>query len=234
PSGVGNEHFVQPNTLFDYQIRFQNTGSASALKVVVVDTLPAQLDPATLQLGASSHNYNLSIDGYNGRLMLIFTFNGINLPDSSSNLLGSQGFLKFKIAAKADVPLETTISNNAYIYFDYNEPVITNNAWVTIHYFKIDDPIAVTVTPTATPVISIPNDFKLYPNPSKQHSLLDLGKTYENIQVKIETINGQVVYNQQFLQKNQVLLNAEQLDAGIYFVRIITQNQNAVLKWIKQ
>ena len=39
---------------------------------------------------------------------------------------------------------------------------------------------------------------------------------------------------QQFLQKNQVLLNAEQLDAGIYFVRIITQNQNAVLKWIKQ
>ena len=84
---------------------------------------------------------------------------------------------------------------------------------MTIHYFKIDDPIAVTVTPTATPVISIPNDFKLYPNPSKQHSLLDLGKTYENIQVKIETINGQVVYNQQFLQKNQVLLNAEQLDA---------------------
>jgi uncharacterized repeat protein (TIGR01451 family) len=234
PSGVGNEHFVQPNTLFDYQIRFQNTGSASALKVVVVDTLPAQLDPATLQLGASSHNYNLSIDGYNGRLMLIFTFNGINLPDSTSNLLGSQGFLKFKIAAKADVPLETTISNNAYIYFDYNEPVITNNAWVTIHYFKIDDPIAVTVTPTATPIISIPNDFKLYPNPSKQNSLLDLGKTYENIQVKIETINGQVVYNQQFLQKNQVLLNAEQLNAGIYFVRIITQNQNVVLKWIKQ
>lgn len=235
PSGVSNSHWVQPNTLFDYVIRFQNTGSASAIKVVVVDTLPAQLDPATLQFGTSSHSYELSVDGVDDRPILIFTFNNINLPDSTSDLLRSQGFLKFKIAAK-QVPMETLISNNAYIYFDFNPPIVTNNAWVTIHEFKIDDtPIEVIESETITAIPYVqPSNFRLYPNPGKQYTLLDLGKSYEKVQIKIETINGQVVYNQQLGQKNQVLINTEYLSTGIYFVTIVTDQQNTVLKWVKQ
>ncbi len=58
--------------------------------------------------------------------MLQFEFANIQLPDSTTNLAGSQGFLSFHIDQKPELPLQTLIENRAAIFFDFNAPVLTN------------------------------------------------------------------------------------------------------------
>ncbi|MFZ1398080.1 MAG: T9SS type A sorting domain-containing protein, partial [Candidatus Promineifilaceae bacterium] len=52
-------------------------------------------------------------------------FDDINLPDSTSDEAGSHGFVKFRIRPLQPLMAGTVIENTANIYFDYNEPVIT-------------------------------------------------------------------------------------------------------------
>jgi uncharacterized repeat protein (TIGR01451 family) len=125
PEGLTEEKFTPTNTDLHYLIRFQNTGTDVAYRVVVVDTLSTNLDLATLQMGAASHNYKLSVSGKVNPI-LTFTFNNINLPDSTSDQLGSNGFLSFSIKPKAELAEKEKIENFADIFFDYNEPVRTN------------------------------------------------------------------------------------------------------------
>jgi Secretion system C-terminal sorting domain len=129
PQGIGNQHFIDEKAELDYTIRFQNTGTDTAFTVVVKDTLSSLLDIATLRAGASSHRYQLDI--LEGRI-LKFTFNKINLPDSTRNKLKSQGFIKFLVRLKSNIAFGSKIENKAAIYFDFNEPVITNNTFHTL------------------------------------------------------------------------------------------------------
>ncbi|SNC61671.1 conserved repeat domain-containing protein/Por secretion system C-terminal sorting domain-containing protein [Hymenobacter gelipurpurascens] len=125
PAGLTAQHYTPTNTALRYQVRFQNTGNDVAYRVVVVDTLDAGLDISTLQVGAVSHPYHLSITGQ-ARPVLTFTFDNILLPDSSHNLLGSNGFVQFSIQPRSGLAPKASIENFADIFFDYNEPVRTN------------------------------------------------------------------------------------------------------------
>lgn len=109
---------------FIYRIRFQNTGNDTAFKVVILDTLPPELDIFTLEMLDASHPYELKI--YNP--VLRWTFRDILLPDSTTNEADSHGYLFFKIKTKDDLAITDTIKNSAAIYFDYNDPVITEQA----------------------------------------------------------------------------------------------------------
>src|SRR5690606_38069913 len=57
----------------------------------------------------------------------------INLPDSSTNSLGSQGFVKFGLNILPTTNTLATIENNASIYFDFNPPIITNTTLTTLY-----------------------------------------------------------------------------------------------------
>ncbi len=125
PIGTTTEHFTPTTASLKYLIRFQNTGSDTAYTVVVVDTLSEHLDMATLEVQGSSHPYKLGVSG-KGRPVLSFTFNNINLPDSTRNQLASNGFIQFSITPKAGLAEKTLIENFADIFFDYNDPIRTN------------------------------------------------------------------------------------------------------------
>lgn len=125
PMGFGDEQIIFPNTEIEYMIRFQNTGTDTAYKVVISDPLPATLDITSLSLGSSSHPYTWSIEDNNS---LVFTFDNILLPDSTTNLDASQGFLSFTLQQQADLALGITITNTAAIYFDFNDPIYTNTS----------------------------------------------------------------------------------------------------------
>ncbi|MBK8567832.1 MAG: hypothetical protein IPN76_32060 [Saprospiraceae bacterium] len=122
PQGIGNQRFIQNTTELDYQIRFQNTGTASAFEVVLRDTLSPFLDPETLRPGASSHPYNFAVENGN---VAVFTFPNINLPPQSAGEEASQGWVKFRIAQTPDNQSGTVIENEASIYFDQNPPIVT-------------------------------------------------------------------------------------------------------------
>lgn len=126
PLGYGTQHYVRPGTRLDYQIRFQNTGNDTAFTVRIVDTLSAWLDPSTFRPGASSHPYTWDLSGAG---VVSFLFENILLPDSNINEPGSHGFIKFEIDHRANAPLETVIENTAEIYFDFNDPIVTNTTY---------------------------------------------------------------------------------------------------------
>lgn len=129
PNGYQDAHYLEPNTEILYHIRFQNTGTDTAFNIVVLDTLSELLDVATFVPLVSSHPYELEVVDAN---ILKYSFSNIMLPDSNINEAGSHGFFKFSIRQQPDVALGSVIENSAAIYFDFNEPVITNTYFHTI------------------------------------------------------------------------------------------------------
>lgn len=117
--------FITKGEYLQYVIRFQNTGTDTAFTVVVRDTLDFRLDWNTLQMIASSHSYRMSINDDN---KLAWTFSNINLPDSNRNEPASHGYIVYRIRPKSTVAVNEVIHNTASIYFDFNLPVLTNDA----------------------------------------------------------------------------------------------------------
>lgn len=126
PTGFSSGHWIYPETELDYVIRFQNEGSYAASRVVVIDTLSSFLDPASIRGETASHAFRMEMNPGN---VLAFIFDGIYLPPSGSNYAASQGWVRFKARPKAGLPDGAPITNRAGIYFDYNEPVITNTVF---------------------------------------------------------------------------------------------------------
>ena len=124
-AGIIPSSFIAGNYSLQYTIRFQNTGTDTAFNVSVRDTLDAQLDWSTLEMVTASHPYLLTIDNNN---QLTWQFNNIALPDSNVNEPLSHGYIVFRIQPANTVAVNDRIPNTASVYFDYNLPVMTNNA----------------------------------------------------------------------------------------------------------
>lgn len=115
---------VAAGNYVDYTIRYQNTGTDTAFNVVVTDTLSAQLQANSMEMISTSHNTKTTIIGN----VISFEMRDIMLPHMSMNEPKSHGFIRFRIKPKSTLALGDSIKNKAAIYFDYNSPVITNNA----------------------------------------------------------------------------------------------------------
>ncbi|MBL7951683.1 MAG: T9SS type A sorting domain-containing protein [Flavobacteriales bacterium] len=120
-----NLYFVDLDEWIDYTVRFQNTGTAAAETVVIRDTIESDLDITSLQILGATHDFTPSFGV--GR-ELIFTFNDIDLPDSTSDFAGSQGAVHFRLKPRAGITVGDALENTAAIYFDFNPPIITNTA----------------------------------------------------------------------------------------------------------
>jgi hypothetical protein len=107
-----------------YTIRFQNTGTYPAEFVRIADTLDFQrFDVSTFQVLATSHPCQTTLRGSG---VVDFFFDQIDLPPSDFNEPASHGFIKYSIRPKAGLALGQQIRNTAFIYFDFNPPIITN------------------------------------------------------------------------------------------------------------
>jgi uncharacterized repeat protein (TIGR01451 family) len=158
PLGLTNRNVVPEEVRLDYRIRFQNTGTDTAFTVVVVDTLPVSLDPATFVMGTYSHPCAWKLEG---ERTLRVTFDHIMLPDSNINEPASNGFFRFNIQARPELPLGTEIMNEADIYFDFNEPVRTNQTFHIIDHLKLGS------TSVEEPVLGT-DALLLYPQPADE------------------------------------------------------------------
>ncbi len=107
-----------------YTILFQNTGTDTALNIVVQDTLSDKLDWGTFEMIDASNNYQLNIK----KNICIWNFDAIGLPDSNSNEPASHGYIVYKIRPNRSLLSGDVITNSAGIYFDYNLPVETDTA----------------------------------------------------------------------------------------------------------
>jgi hypothetical protein len=122
--------YVNGSDPLEFLIRFQNTGNYFATDITIEDELSELLNWNTFEPVSASHAYTTNI---NDQGRAVFTFNNIMLPDSSQDFLGSQGYVRFNITPIEGLAIGTTIENTAAIYFDLNEPVITNTVINTIY-----------------------------------------------------------------------------------------------------
>ncbi len=114
-----------PGHSLDYTIRFQNTGNFPATFIEILDTLENNLETSTFRMIDASHAYQVTFPDSN---IVRWRFDNIELPDSLTDENNSHGFIHYSIQTKENLPAETTIANRASIYFDFNTPVITEDA----------------------------------------------------------------------------------------------------------
>lgn len=194
-----------------YLIRFQNTGTFPAELVVVKDTLPLELDIRTLKVLGASHPFTWRISGSG---ILEFRFDPIYLPDSTSNEPASKGFIVFTVKPKPGLVLGDSVRNRVGIYFDFNEPVITNFADMRVG----------TSVGTKALTDNWVIDFDLVPNPAAAgtHVLLQwTGNFKEEVNVRVLDVSGRIVQSvNQFNSEQPILLDP--LPSGSYFIQVRT------------
>lgn len=205
---------VQDGAYINYIIRFQNTGNDTAFTVRLLDTLESKLEWSTFQMIGSSHKYSLTIKEGN---KLQWVFNDIKLPDSTTNLLRSIGFVSFRIKPKNTVVQNDVIKNKASIYFDYNLPIVTNSADVTI------------ANDLLTAVREVQNNemnLQLGPNPANAYSnILISGRLKGRFELRLIDNSGRIILQQTIVRQsiaetNNVSVNLTKLASGVYYIQL--------------
>jgi uncharacterized repeat protein (TIGR01451 family) len=215
PLGTGTTRAIGQNQDIEYMIRFQNTGSDTAFTVVVRDTIDiATLDLTSIEWGASSHKFKPEIYNTN---VIKFTFDNILLVDSFTNEPKSNGFVKFRIKQKKDVAFGTKIQNSAGIYFDFNDPVLTNK---TLHTVSKN-----IVTATVDKSNAAYETIKVYPNPATETMFFELEKGQFSIATfELFDMLGKRLVTQNFSGKT-FEFNRQSIPSGVYLFKISTDNK---------
>ncbi|WP_033956352.1 DUF7619 domain-containing protein [Psychroserpens jangbogonensis] len=195
-----------------YLIRFENLGTASAVNVVVKNTIDVtKFDISTLVPIDGSHDYFTRINASND---VEFIFENIQLPIDDAN---NDGYLVYKIRTLQSLVLGDEFSTQAEIYFDFNAPVITNN-YTTI--------IAEDNLGTSDYSLS---KIKVYPNPV--NDVLTVKAEFTIDAVSVYDIEGRKVL--EVLKENVNQIDMSALRTGIYFVKVFSDLKAETLKVIK-
>ena len=214
PKGYGPEGQVEPGTTLEYLIRFQNTGTDTAFTVEILNPFPPELNLSTLQPLGSSHDYELRIMEDN---LLSFQFDNILLPDSTTNLEASQGYIRYRAEHREGLPLGTTIENDAAIYFDFNEPIFTNTTLTTID----ENFILVNMEEIYVPGLSL----NAYPNPFTDF-----------LNISFDGLSGNTVQIMIYNTEGRLIRQLEQPFAPVVTLRpgAIPSGQYALQVWVDQ
>jgi hypothetical protein len=128
-----------------------------------------------------------------------FNFPLIFLPDSTTNEPESPGFVKYAIRTKPNLQLGPVLRNTAYIYFDFNEPIITNTT-ETLY----DLPSSIELNEEQNVLV--------YPNPTNATIKL-IGYSDQTITVSLSDLSGKIVSVKNCVNGE---LDLSELNAGIY------------------
>jgi len=220
PSGDIPLSFVTSQQWLNYKISFQNTGNAPAQIIRVFDLLDFDLDFGSLELVASSYPCAMILQNNNE---LEFNFFGINLTTIVQNESGSRGFVEYRIKPKSTLPVNTLITNEASITFDFNPPVYTN-----LVHNKV-----VLSTDVATMHGAV-SGITVFPNPSSDFINVEFNHNSEEAAtIQIHNMVGEMVYKTNFTMirgANQIVVPVSELNAGIYFMSLQSNDGSSVLK----
>jgi hypothetical protein len=191
----------------EYIIRFQNTGNDTAFTVKILNPIDTnKLDISSIEFVHASHPVNINWINYQRNME--FKFENILLPDSNTNEPLSHGFVRYRIQPKTTLNVGDIIPNFAAIYFDFNDPVITNTAKTII------------VLPTGLPGTNpSPGKLLVFPNPT-ENSISISGIQLENgkAQVRLMDIYGKLIL-EKTIGETTSNLETDQLSKGVYLIQ---------------
>ncbi|WP_432671010.1 DUF7619 domain-containing protein [Flavobacterium sp. SM2513] len=200
-----------------YLVRFENTGTANAINVVLKDEIDtAKFDISTLIPLSASHSFTTRIENTNE---VLFIFENIDLPfDDATN----DGYVLFKIKTLPTLAIGNTFSNDVAIYFDYNFPILTNDFVTTV--------IANNLSNTDFENSAI---LKLYPNPVSDELKITSSANIEA--AAIYDVNGRLLQKIAFTSTaTERSIDFKQFAKGVYFLQIQSENKVVTRKLIKE
>ena len=219
PEEVEQGHFSQ------YMIRFQNTGTDTAFNIVIADTISSDHYINTFRPITSSHPYRTEVEP-NGSLQIFF--DDILLEDSVRNEQASHGFFIYEIQLNQQISTDSLIENTAYIYFDFNPPVVTNTTQL-----RIETPIVNSNREVANGL----NFAKVYPNPVSDILKIDLSVDNAiETELKIFDLSGKLILSKKksLIPGKQTLeLNCESIPVGAYSLSLVTVSGSTNLNFSK-
>ena len=197
-----------------YVVRFQNTGTAPAQNIYILDTLSANLDWATFELLETSHSMQV-INLGNG--VLRFDYPQIWLPDSTANEAESHGHLVYRIRENASNSVGSAISNTAHIYFDWNDAIVTNTTYNINATLGINEITA--------------DQVRMYPNPATDQVYIQAVSAMER--VELVDLSGKTIVSKAIMDV-QTSISLNGVEAGMYLIRITTPTGVVSKSFIKQ
>jgi hypothetical protein len=220
PSGYITPAMIADTQRLEYTIRFQNTGTFPASFVRIQDTLSSFLEVSSLEMLAASHPFSWKLLPQN---VLEVYFENINLPHSSADERSSHGFVKFAINAKPTLKLADQIENKAYIYFDFNIPVITNTVGSTVGF----------ETSIREPLEEL--SLSAFPVPTKDFILININLTKSNdaVLLTLYDSNGSLVRSRSSAKLENIYMDMNGLPSGIYLLQARTSDASGMIKVIK-
>ncbi len=217
PRGEGTEGFIPATTQkLTYTIDFQNTGNADAINIYILDTLETNVIPTSLKIISTSHTMNPQWLSNN---VLRFDFPQIHLADSTSDEAASHGFVTFEIDMAQGLAPGVTIENTAYIYFDANPAIITNTAKNTIEF-----PTS-SVNELNSSVAGL--EVIVYPNPMTESTTFIMkNDQVRDFSLELYDMTGKLVVQKQSNNSQQVTINRNSLQNGVYIYKIVDYSTN--------
>jgi uncharacterized repeat protein (TIGR01451 family) len=199
---------IEPNQRMEYVINFQNTGNSPAVNVVVEDLISSDLDFSSFEFLSSSHPCIVTTAG----TTLNFKFSNIMLPDSTSDEPNSHGFIRFAMNAVNGLAGGHVISDDAAIYFDYNDPVITNDAAVIM------------LEPNGIDEVAVSTTVVIAPNPLKEYAEVMVRGNNAGFTFRVTDITGRLVAEQK-TSESTLRFDRNMLASGIYVYQVIQNNK---------
>lgn len=132
-TGIGTNGYLGAICPMIYQVKFENvkTAEAAAYKIVVVDTLDANVfDLTSVRMLRTSHPGAVYTQTNN---VLRWEWTGIDLPPNDNPPEG-EGYVEFEVRLKNGLTSGTQIKNAATITFDLNDPIRTNTWLNTLDF----------------------------------------------------------------------------------------------------
>lgn len=209
PAGECDEKYLVLSEPIIYTIRFQNTGNADAINIHIIDSLNNLLNINSIKILGTSHPMITEVLPDH---TLKFRFDNIHLPDSNSNEPDSHGFIIFEISLDSVVPIMSSLTNMAHIYFDYNPAVITNQTENTL----------IDIIPNCYPlqIENIENLFSLYPNPTYDFLNIYSNHDLEVNSIKLYDTRGSLLNEYIYYNQPELVIDLTTLEIGIYIIQI--------------
>jgi len=214
-TSIGDD-FLEDGAPLKYTVRFQNTGTFYAERVVIADTIDTDLDLNSLHIISTSHDMQLVREGN----VLYFEFDQIFLPDSATDLEGSNGFVRYEIHPLPSFSEGDLIENTAYIYFDFNEPIITNTV-VT----GFQNPLSVSN--------EVEFETRLFPNPASQSITLTWAQDVEVDRIEIYDLSGRLIQSQSVSTGKSYTIELDDLTDGMYLINVVSGALQSRQKFMK-
>jgi hypothetical protein len=163
----------------------------------------------------ASHNYVME----RMEEQVVWRFDNIMLPDATTDPVGANGHVYFKIKPLA-FSEGTAIPNTAEIYFDFNPAIITNTFTSTFQM------------PLSNPDV-VETLFSLTPNPASNQITVNFNNAIEEASLTLYDLRGRVTLLQKLTQ-NQLQIDISELKQGVYLAKFVNGDQTYTCKLIKR